>query len=67
MLQKIWLKLLIGLLVCSTFAAGCARTGPTVSGPQQTVQSENKYDPARGLDPDSPYFWLDYGTIYAPE
>jgi hypothetical protein len=67
MLQKSWIKLFIGLVVFSTFVGGCAKTGPTVSGPKPTVQSENEYDPARGLDPNSPSFWLDYQSIYGPK
>ena len=67
MLQKSWIKLFIGLVVFSIFVAGCAQTGPTVSGPKPTVHSDNQYDPARGLDHNSPSFWLDYQNIYAPK
>lgn len=67
MLEKGWIKFSIGLVVFSTFIGGCAATGPTVSGSKPTVQPENKYDPARGLDPDSPSFWRDYMDIYGPK
>ena len=67
MLQKSWIKLFIGLVVFSIFVGGCAQTGPTVSGAKPTVQSDNEYDPARGLDPNSPSFWLDYQSIYGPK
>ena len=66
MLQKSWIKMFIGLVVFSTFVGGCATTGLTVSDPKPTVHSENEFDPARGLDSNSPSFWLDYQNIYAP-
>jgi len=66
MFQKTWIKMFIGLVVFSISAGGCVKAGPTVSSPEMTVQSENEFDPARGLDPISPSFWLDYQNIYAP-
>ena len=65
MLQKSWLKLLIGLTIGSILVGGCATTGPTAAGPK-SVASQDEYAPERGLDPNSPSFWLDYTTIYAP-
>lgn len=67
MLEESWIKLVILSVVCSTLMGGCAGPGPTVSGSQATVHSENEYDPARWLDPHSPTFWLDYQGIYGPK
>ena len=67
MLQNNWLKSVIGIMLFSTLLAGCAGTGPSVSGAKTTVQSENRYSPDSGLDPNSPTYWLDYQTIYAPK
>ncbi len=67
MLQKSWITMFIGLVAFTIIVGGCATTGPTAASSQQTVQSENEYAPDRGLDPNSPYFWLDYSTIYAPQ
>lgn len=65
--QKNWLKIISGCLVCSIFMAGCAYNGPGTTGTKPTYHSENEYDPARGLNPNSPSFWLDYQTIYGPK
>ena len=67
MIQRRWITLFIGVVVLSAFVGGCATTGPTGLGPKPTVQSGDDHDPARGLDPNSPSFWLDYNTIYAPK
>lgn len=66
MMQRSEIKLFVGLLVLSTFVGGCATTGPTVSGAEPTAQTSDEYDPAAGLDPNSPTFWLDYQGIYSP-
>ena len=67
MLHNNWLKGFIGIMLCSTLLAGCAGTGSSVSGAKATVQSENRFSPDSGLDPNSPTYWLDYQTIYAPK
>jgi len=66
MKQKTWFKIIIGCLVGSIFMSGCAYNGPGTTGTTSTYHSENEYDPARGLNPNSPSFWLDYQTIYGP-
>lgn len=65
--QRNWFKIVIGFMAGTMLVAGCARTGPTPAGTKPMVQSENPYDPARGLDPNSPSFWQDYGRIYSPK
>jgi len=66
MFPKSILIFLIGLMV-SALLAGCAGTGPTVSGTEQSAKYDERFDPARGLDPDSPSFWRDYMDIYGPK
>jgi len=66
MFRKSLMIFFIGLMV-SAWLVGCAGTGPTVSGTEPTVQPENEFDPARGLDPNSPSFWRDYMDIYGPK
>ena len=59
MLQKLWIIFFVGFMV-SALLVGCAARGPTVSGTKQSAHYDERFDPAGGLDPDSPSFWLDY-------
>jgi hypothetical protein len=64
MKAKIWLAVMVGLIICSIFLAGCATTGPTASGTQQYAKYDNRFDPAGWLNPNSPSFWIDYQNVY---
>jgi hypothetical protein len=67
MLQNNWIKWFIGFMVGSALLVGCAGTGTTVSGTKQSAKYDERFDPAGGLDPNSPSFWLDYQSIYGPK
>ena len=54
-------------MVGSALLVGCAGTGTTVSGTKQSAKYDERFDPAGGLDPNSPSFWLDYQSIYGPK
>ena len=66
MFQKYVMIFMVALMV-SAWLVGCAGTGPTVSGTEQSAKYDERFDPAAGLDPNSPSFWRDYMDIYGPK